>query len=121
MAFLACVAGIGDGFLPYAVAVGQKLVELLELTVAQRIHRVNDNRADARAGVTLAPASQDIMHDRNKIGEGFAGTGPSRQHITVALLGDADRLLLMLVQTHGLPKVLRRLVGPKNCAALFMQ
>ena len=55
-AFLARVAGVRDRFLPHAIAIGEKFLEFLQLAIAQRIHRIDDDRADARAGVALTAA-----------------------------------------------------------------
>src|SRR5215831_12113104 len=62
-----------------------------------------------------------LVKPEDKVGEGFAGTGPGRQHIAVAALSGMDRILLMLVQAHCFANVLRRLVSSKNAAAFFVQ
>ena len=115
------VAGVGDRFLPDAVAIGQKLLEFLQLAITQRIHRIDDNGADARAGIALTAAAQDIVDDGDKIGEGFAGPGAGRQHIALAALGGVDGVLLMLVQTQRFANILGRLLRPKDAAAFRVQ
>jgi hypothetical protein len=76
------VAGEGDGAI--ALDVRDELVELLELAVGQRVHRVDDDgaRAPRRAPSLLG---EYRAHDRDEEAERLAGARARRHHVALAL------------------------------------
>jgi hypothetical protein len=69
LAFLAGIARVGDGLVALSIAIGEELLKFLQLAVAKRVHRINDDRADALAGIALSTPAQDIINDRNEVRE----------------------------------------------------
>jgi len=65
---LAGVASEGDGALAVGVAEVDVLVELADLTVRKRVHRVDDDRLDPLAGA----AAQDAVDDRDDVREALS-------------------------------------------------
>ena len=98
--------------------VTQELAQLLHLAVRQRVHRVHDNRLDA----PTRPRTQDMINDRNDIGQALAGAGTRRQHIAAAPRSYPDRLFLMPVKPQlAAPNIGLRLVPAEDVASRPMK
>ncbi len=94
-----------------AVSVLQELAELLNLTVGQGIHRVDDDRLDALA----AAFPQDPIDDRDDVGQRLARTGTGGQHVGVAASSYLDGVTLVTVQKYRRrPWVLLVGLGPED-------
>jgi hypothetical protein len=66
---LAGVAGEGDRLPTRPVAVAQELLQLLDLAVGQRVHRVDDDRPDPPAGLPGRAVPQHPVDDGHDVGE----------------------------------------------------
>ena len=96
----------------------QELAQLIHLAVRQRVHRVHDNRLDA----PTRPRTQDMINDRNDIGQAFTGSGTRRQHIAPAPRSDPYRLFLMPVKPQPpAPNIGLRLVPAEDVASRPMK
>ena len=87
----------------------EELLELADLAVGQRVHRVDDDRLDPRA----RPVTQHVVDDRDDVGEALARAGAGRQHVVRAGARDLDRLALVAVQ----PQRLARPGRARSCRA----
>ncbi len=94
------VTGEGDRLAPRPETVAQVLLQLAELRVGQRVHRVDHDRADppASAGAGRLTFLQDAVHDRDDVRQGLAGTGARGQDVGVTRLRGLDRLPLVEVE-----------------------
>ena len=57
--------------------------------------------------------AQDVVEDRDQVRRALAGPGAGRSDVGLAAAGGFDRLVLVLVETKGLPEVARRLRGDR--------
>ena len=87
-----------------ALDIRYELVEFLKLAVGQRIHRVDDDRARALR-CTYSPFGKDRANYRNEETKRFTGAGACSNDEALALRGEDNSLLLMLVEGQ------RRTVG----------
>ena len=77
-----------------------ELAELLHLGVRERVHRVDDDGARAPLGAR-APCAQNVVDDGDEEAERLPGARAGRHHEAVALRGERDGLLLVLVEGQG--------------------
>ena len=78
-----------------------ELGELVHLGVGERIHRVDDD--GVRAPLRAAPScTQHMVDDGNEEAERLSGPRAGRHHVALALRGERDGLLLMLVERQRL-------------------
>ena len=75
--FLAGIAVITNQGLVFAKPTFEELVEFFLLAVGQSIHRVDDDGLYAPPSPTL----QNVIDDRNDIGEALSGSGSRGQHV----------------------------------------
>ncbi|HRI06173.1 MAG TPA: hypothetical protein PKW35_00080 [Nannocystaceae bacterium] len=90
-----------------ALDVRYELVEFLELAVCQRVHRVDDDRPCAARGA-LPLLGEHRAHDRDEEAERLARARACRDDVALALRGEDDGLLLVLVEGE------RRSVGAED-------
>ena len=78
-----------------------ELGELVHLRVRERVHRVDDDgvRAPLRA---RAPSLQHVADDGDEEAERLSGSRAGRHHEALALCGEGDGLLLVLVEGQRL-------------------
>ena len=76
-----CTARRCTGPWPFGNPSQRNLLELARLAVRQGVHRVDDDRLDALA----AAAPQDVVDDRDDVGEALARAGAGRQDVVAAL------------------------------------
>lgn len=72
------------------------------LAVGQSVHRIDDNRLDALA----AASPQNVVNNRNNIGEAFARSRATGQDIRFFFLGLPDSLGLVSMQNEGFAGVI---------------
>lgn len=84
---LACIECKGHRSFTIRVAVVQKLLEFPVLAIRQGVHRIDNDRLNAAS----APAPQQVIHNRDDVGEALARSCAGRQHVVVSPLGRADR------------------------------
>ncbi len=101
--FLAGVPGEGDGLPAVAVAVVEELLQLFQLAVGERVHRVHDDGPYPLLGVRSLGVAlvQHPVDDRHDVGQRLAGAGAGRQDVGGAGRGGVDRVALVLVQPEG--------------------
>ena len=92
-AFLAGIAFERDGRM-IAVPIAEKFFQFLHLAVCQGVHGINNDRLNAAP----APLSQDVIHDRNDVGEALARPCSGGQHVIDAALRELNRLGLVFMQ-----------------------
>jgi hypothetical protein len=76
---------------------GEVLLQLTELAVGQRVHRVDDDRLDAGR----PRRAQHVVDDRHDVREALARAGAGGQHVAGAAAGRAEALDLVAVEAHG--------------------
>ena len=94
------VAGERHRLAAVRVAEPQELLQLTQLRVRQRVHRVDDDRlhpGPAPPAVRRA-LPQHRVHDRHDVRQRLARPGPRGQHVRPARPGHLDRLTLVPVQ-----------------------
>ena len=69
---LPCVASKSDPFRAFGIAQAEVLLQLLELAVAQGIHRVDDDRPYPLAGIACFFGFDDALHHRQDVADRFA-------------------------------------------------
>ena len=114
---LARVAGVGDGLPAARVAEGQELLQLADLRVRQGVHRVDDDRLDARASLSSScvAIAENGVDDGHDVGQRLAGAGAGGQHVALAGPGYLDRLTLVLVKHDRVPAgVLQVVLAPED-------
>ena len=99
--FLARVAGKGDRLPALGVAALQKPLEFLPLTVAERVHRIDDDRSDALGG-TLGAPPEHIVNNGDEVRKRLSRAGAGCQHIALVPLGDSDRVCLVPMEAEAL-------------------
>lgn len=114
---LARVAAKRDRGLAVGVAVAEELLELAELAVGKRVHRIDDDRLNAPP----APSAQHFVNDRDDVGEALAGARARRQNIVVAGGSGAYPLDLMAVKSKQSEIYGRCRFPPEDPQALRMQ
>src|SRR5438477_629931 len=72
-----------------------------EVTVGQRVHRVDDDGPDTLAGA----AAEDVVDDGGDVGQALARAGAGGEDVVVAPAGRADGLLLVPVEAQRPPAV----------------
>jgi hypothetical protein len=78
----------------------QKLLQLTQLGIGQRVHRIDDDRLHPGTppAAVRGSVAQHAVHDRDDVGQRLARPSPRGQHIRLAGTGDLDRLALVTVQ-----------------------
>ena len=111
------IAVIADQGFVISETTFQKFVELFLLAVGQCIHGIHDD------GLKPAPCAmiQDMVHDRDDVGEAFAGTRTGGQHVRPVLGGNLNRLVLVQMQTHRTAEVVLVSLGSKDPCTVGMQ
>ncbi len=99
---LAGVTGEGDRLTALTETVSQVLLQLAQLRVGQRVHRVDDDRPHPAARVRARRLTllQHQVHDGDDVRQRLAGTGTGGEHIGVARLRGLDRLPLVEVEVQ---------------------
>ena len=80
------------------VAGAEELLQLAELAVGQGVHRVDDDRLDARLVRACGLGFEDLVDDRDDVRQALAGSGAGREDVALAGARGLDGLLLMLVE-----------------------
>ena len=80
------------------VAGAQELLQLAELAVGQGVHRVDDDRLDARLVGACGLGFEDLVDDRDDVRQALAGAGAGREDVALAGACGLDGLLLVLVK-----------------------
>ena len=95
LGLLSSVALEGDRRLARWEPEAEKLLQLVELAVGQRVHGIDDNGLDAPAA---APAEY-VVNNGDDIGQAFARSRASGEHIALARPGCLDRIGLVSVKS----------------------
>ena len=95
----------------------EKLCQLAELAVGEGVHRVDDDRLDSLAGTV----SQHVVDDRDDVAQALSGAGPGREDVVGPRAGDADRLVLMLVEPHREAGAVGGLPSPEDLGTRPME
>ncbi len=95
VSLLSRVAPKGDRWFPFRIAQAEELLQFFGLAVGQRVHRVDDDGADALA----AALAQDKIDDGDDVSQALAGAGACGQHVAVARCGGLHGFALVCVQT----------------------
>jgi hypothetical protein len=103
-------------FFSLAESHAQEFFQLAELTVAQRVHGVDDNGLNT---VSLS-ISQNVVDDRDDVGEAFAGPGPRGQDVVLLASRNVDCVSLMLVQTHRSARRVVLRLNPEDTSAVLV-
>ncbi len=113
-AFLAGVAVESHGLLARTESHSQELLELTVLAVAERVHRVNDDRLDT----LLSAIPQHTVNNRNEVRQALAGPGACRQHIVPTPSSGLDRLDLMAMEQHPRTDGIFLCLDPEDLATI---
>ncbi len=97
LGFTTCLAGVApERHLGYT---SQHISQALQLVVGQRIHGIQQQRADAGARErTILRLGREVLKDRDEEALGLARSGPGRDDDVVSGHGPADSGFLMVVQ-----------------------
>ena len=95
----------------------EKLRQLAELAVSQGVHRVDDDRLDSLAGAV----PKHVVDDRDDVAQALSGASPGGEDVVCPRAGDADRLVLMLVEPHREAGAIGGLSGPEDLGARPME
>lgn len=98
--------------------VAQEFTELLQLTVGQRVHRVDDDGPLARRGVGCL-GLEDGVDDRDEVSKRLARAGTRGQDIALAALGEPDSCLKRVSETPMFEADLpaRKILPHSGCSA----
>jgi hypothetical protein len=83
----------------------QVALQLLDLAVGQRIHRVDDDRS----GLLRLRVPQHVIHDGHDVTHALTRPGAGRQNVALALLGEIDSVpLVPMKEQRSALGILRR-------------
>ena len=104
---LARVAGEGHRSLAVRVAELEELLKLAVLAVGEGVHRVDDDGLYTPAGTP----SQDVVDDRDDVGEALARARAGGEDVVVPCAGSPDRLGLVAVKPEGIAALVQVLTN----------
>ena len=81
----------------------EELLELAELAVGQGIHRVDDDRLDARLVGAVRLGFEDLVNDRDDVRQALTGPGAGGEDVALPRVRGLDGLLLVPVEAQFLP------------------